>query len=127
LADQLSGRANNIRNSLGQSGILKSGEFGDEFPGMEGYGGLSTEDTLETSKKGFAYMQNQAKQRVSDAYIGQSAISKFGHRLGPVGKHLQQVARKRADELAGRNKEKRGINEYYTENGFINVKAKNGR
>lgn len=127
LADRLSSQANALRGKLGAAGIIKSSEFGDEYPtdGMEA-GPLSAEQLLETSRKGYGWIQGQQKQKSSDDYLLQGAVSKFGNRLGPSGMKLQDLARARQAELEGR-KAKRGLNEFFIENGYVPMKAKNAK
>lgn len=128
LADRLTGQANNIRGKLGAAGIIKSGEFGDEFPSMPEQSPLTAEQLLSTSNQGYGYMQSQQRQKQADAYSQQGAILKYGNRLGPVGAQLQAAAKKRQAEIAGKAAQKgRGINEYFIENGRLPVEPFNGK
>jgi hypothetical protein len=108
IADNFTSQANALRGQLGQAGIIKSGEFGEDFPTNE-----------------LPPMPSGPNRKWIDIYM-RSPSFKYVDRLGPAGKRIQDMARARQAELE-QKKTKRGINEFYSENGYINVKAKNSK
>lgn len=127
VADRITRSANRIRNELGSAGFLKSSEYGEEFPSNNLVTPAPTYRDIQAAqlKRMDDALLNQSK-RMGDALLNQSAVSQYGSRLGPIGLQMQQMARERNNQM-NENANKKGIDTFFVENGYLPMKARNAK